>query len=541
MKILNILAFLVFATSVGVTSADTGYSAKPVVSLENEIEEILLLASSAFRPDHNFLDARTKDFESEALAFLYLSAIKEQMRVMGLNIHAKVEGYSQKLRLNNAWHIFNNKEHELIAIKQWMRAMLVIFPDPNLFVKTEIEKIESFEQIEILRSQLLKQMLGSIAQTDDKTQITQMLVKKIKETIQNLPGNAQGVRLKYLKSLATRPEYNEDIRDLYENILYNVRLSDVVFKETETKSYHDALMFFRMLDSYFENFKADQNYVLWTKFLPIYEYKGLPQKAFLRFYITEKNVFINQVFENEIPIQIISSYRALLRRKGGIDKNDFLKAFSAILKFLNGSNFAFTDKSRQRITQSLSVIQSWAKQQVGVDEFEGEFAFEKFEPISGSLKLEVDHGPTLLADTVFAAHDVMSTQIGISYFKFDGDDFHVKVRKDEAKNLDISVRQDWGLLWMKSRLNSNVTTLDYESMVYEDRKNGAFAVRFLNGEPTVSSLILPLTSKGQRVFEEISMEQQVFNELGVSVSKICKSPYKLFIELNSKDICKGND
>lgn len=484
-----------------------GYSASPVNSLENEIFEVLQEATQAFHPDKNSLDTRTKDFESQTLAFLYISAVREQMKALGVNIHSETISYAQKLKHHNAWHIFNNKEHELFAIKKWIRALLVLYPDPNLSLENEISKIESFGQLEALRSQLLRQMLS-----DGSEESKKVLAEKMKETIQNLPGNSQNERFKYLKAVAERPEYNSDIKSLYEAMLYNVRFSEVVFKETESKSYADATMFFRMLDSYFSKLNADRKFILWTKFLPKYQYLSpLPQQAFLRFYISEKDIFVNQVFENEIPIQIISSYRGLFKHKNGIQNADVVRALNSILSFLEKHKNLLTEKARQRIIQSYGLVQAWSKQQTNVPS--NDLTFEKFAPISGDLKLKVDNGPTLLTDTVFAAHDVDSADLGISYFKFDGDDFHVRIEKDAQHGLNISARQDWGLLWMKSRLDNNVTALDYESFAYEDRKNGALGVRFLNGEPTVSTLVLPLTLQGQQAFDEVSLQEQFLNRL----------------------------
>lgn len=409
------------------TSTETSHLAQEI----SELEDWAL----TYKPNLFGREPRIKDFKSNALAFLFLSAIKEQYEVLPFEIEGTTQTQTELMKFHRAYHLFENDISEVFSIKAWVRLYYSLFPALDDVIP--IEEIGTYRNLQELRYSLFREMSQTFS-ADDHSRKGE-LVRKIQDELLrlNLPSVQQDARWQYLHALFIdeKNEGDPELNDLQFQ-LYQKVLEKIDFKPCP---YPDAIRFFKQLRSYFET-DLNSNYFFWTKYLPS------PEGGTLRFYLTPKELFHQEVFEIMLPRYIAYAWQGI-KNSSSHPKSDTAFALKSICHFYSRHVGALSERAYRRIFRAFKLIHQdaldrhltttdwniWTETQ---DEIQTGIAFSPENIITGKVEIELENGLVITNENLFAAHGLSNADVGIVSLLYKGHGVKVSVENDvEARSL----------------------------------------------------------------------------------------------------------
>lgn len=358
------------------------------VSLEAEVQS-LSRDQLRYEPDIKGIDFRSKNFPDLTLAWLYLSAVKEQYEVTQLQVLGTVQINRDIIPLHDAHHLFDERMESAYGFTQWYSTILRMIPDLEHEVKMEIRKAQTFTQLQNLRVQIMKAMIAKNGSQDAVSELS----KQVSDVIATFPGNSQKQRKAYLDALATSGQFDENIKNLLSEIRFQTRLAQAT--QTVRSSPERSLFFFSMLNTYFQDLEG-YPYLLWPKMIPVRDRENpAVTQLKIRFFISERTAFLAAVFNQELPVELVTSWYGL--RNAGASASMLGQALNAANQFVGRYQHLMSETTRKRMGQALELMQIGLGSGTLSRSFTSMKAF--FHP--NSFSYETDQGHRINPDNFF--------------------------------------------------------------------------------------------------------------------------------------------
>lgn len=336
------------------------------LSFDKEVER-LLRSPPEFGPISKGLDYWVQVFPNRHLAWLALEAMDEKYEVLNVQDFKMVTSQDSNLKLHRAYHLFDESNPQIFSILTEYVAHYVFRVDPNAEDKLNELRSLSAEKLRLLKRRLLYEIIRDVQRRDERSYLTVESIKdEMRRVLREFPGNSDDHIVRYLEALFLDPSRNQRIHDAEEDVQFEFRFleeknSPVVLPVQKAK------MIFQMLSTYFV---ADfsRPYFFYSKLVPwikteygyLYpisvashqiraeKFDGL---ADLRFYISDRDTIMSQVFEQELPIQLVRAGRSLINARQNISG-----ALESLQWFLNEKGKQLSAKSGDRLLRVLNLL-----------------------------------------------------------------------------------------------------------------------------------------------------------------------------------------
>lgn len=492
------------------------------------------------------------------LALLFLDAKQEQFEALDVRMLRGVTMEPQFLRFNRADHFFNELDPAPFSIASIIKSHYWLSPDGDKKLEFEKRKVETQEELASLKKRLLTAILEDMQKgSPDGSRITIDEIKsEIINVIREFPGNSQDKRVAYLKALFSSGSYNLAIREQEEELRFNIRLAKHLLENDSVFTYEKSLFVFNMLLKSFDT-DLSSPYFLWSKIIPrltvrrqypsldvesihvtsggevsIDDDASFNNRADLRFYVSTNSVFMKDVFENALPLALISAWRGVAK-EGKNGKQEIANAINIIESFISKNRTKLSPFAVARIEKVKKIITElsitdglvtggFTANTTEAREFSGSKDF-----ITGNLTVKLGNGTTLNAKIApYSVVGLQNPDQGIIYASYEAGGFRSSAKLNPLKKTIIRKFKEPGLFMPEVTLTS-----EYMSKLYGGGSEPGNETSSLRGSRDDSTQAIGVKIEGE--FASISYIPVTLSNGNYFKSILCK----MLFEDQSK-VCK---
>lgn len=346
--------------------------AKPV----REDAEDLFGEKIPYDPAQDGMDRRVRSLPSRELAELYIRALQERYSVTNLTVVADTRTYVEGYPLDDSRHIFDESTRVARKEQTFYQVFFNLIPDLSHDQKMAIKKMQTFDSVESLRHQVAMTLIDALKQGEaahgeipaNHQARLEDLKDQLEKVIREFPGNDDTARKAFLTGLHQHPSRNDEFARVAGEIDFQVRYSRAVAGQ-DPMAYGKARMFFYMLGHYFVD-AFDKEYVVWPKLVRLTDENGRTDRVVeLRFYVTETQTFIKNVFLDTIPVDLVRAFNAGVSKWKHQDdrlKAELSWALQMTDRFIQVNQRFFDSKTRSRLQAAFAYIEGVAVGRYGV-------------------------------------------------------------------------------------------------------------------------------------------------------------------------------
>lgn len=345
----------------------------------------LLESKAYYKPNNTVLDSRSRLFSNKVLALLYLSAVQEQYSRFA-NVFGKLEENRELRLLHDAHHIFDEEKEIAFEAIEYVRLYYDIIPKNFQAEDEALDRIKNFVDLEKARQTLFDQVIVSLKQGGaiNANAVQEEIKNKTSDIMKRLSQDSDAKRVEFLTSLVKHYSFNDDMAVVVEKMRFQVQLAHEL-TDANVQRVEKSLMYFYMLGDYFKDV-YDSPVVLWPKWIPVRrenrEFTGFLK---LRFYMSKTKDFLDNVYNEQIPLRLVRSMRSLVENK----QWDYLAwAISNMNKFYQSQSRWMNNESRGRFEQSMRLAEKLVREQGGVGKY------KSYVPnfIAGQMRIKLQDG-----------------------------------------------------------------------------------------------------------------------------------------------------
>lgn len=196
--------------------------------LETEVRS--LFEVPRFSPNKEGVEVKDHPFQKQAIALLYLEALREQYAVMGLEVEGKVEERQENIPLHHASHYFDPFTRVSFSTRSWVNLLTFLIPSTDQERQLLQKKLETFQNLERLRERfitsLLERLRAGKAKEMDQWMGEEDFQKQLRQIVESVPGNATEARMRYLEKKYTSVQEDSELREVLQDLRFEIDLAD---------------------------------------------------------------------------------------------------------------------------------------------------------------------------------------------------------------------------------------------------------------------------------------------------------------------------